>query len=91
MATGDEVTGPMNLGNPVEIRVDELARLVVQLTGSRSTIEFRGLPSDDPKQRRPDISLARATLGWQPAVALESGLQRTIAYFESRLGCGGAA
>jgi UDP-glucuronate decarboxylase len=85
MATADEVTGPMNLGNPVEIRVGELAQRVVQMTGSRSTIEYRPLPSDDPRQRRPDIGLARATLGWEPEVALETGLQRTIAYFESKL------
>lgn len=81
MATGDEVTGPVNLGNPHEIPVRELAERVVRLTGSKSTIEFRPLPQDDPTQRCPDITLARTLLHWEPAVGLEDGLQRTIAYF----------
>ena len=81
MATGDEVTGPVNLGNPHEIPVRELAERVVRLTGSKSAIEFRPLPQDDPTQRCPDITLARKLLHWEPAVGLEDGLQRTIAYF----------
>ncbi len=81
MATGDEVTGPVNLGNPHEIPVRELAERVVRLTGSKSEIVFRPLPQDDPTQRCPDITLARTLLDWEPAVGLEDGLQRTIAYF----------
>ncbi len=85
MDTGDEVTGPINLGNPVELTVRELAEQVIRLTGSRSRIIYQPLPADDPQQRRPDISLAAATLGWQPSVALEQGLTRTIAYFDKLL------
>ena len=85
MATEDDVTGPVNLGNPVEMTVRELAEKVVALTGSRSKIEYRPLPVDDPTQRCPDITLARAKLGWEPKVALELGLQRTIAYFDRLL------
>jgi len=85
MATPDEVTGPINLGNPHEITVRELADRVVALTGSRSRLVHAPLPQDDPLQRCPDISLAHATLGWQPSVALEQGLTRTIAYFERLL------
>ena len=81
MATGDAVTGPVNLGNPHEIPVRELAERVVRLTGSKSPVVFRPLPQDDPTQRCPDITLARTLLEWEPAVALEDGLQRTIAYF----------
>jgi UDP-glucuronate decarboxylase len=81
MNAGDELTGPVNLGNPTEFAILELARKVIALTGSRSEIEFRPLPIDDPQQRRPDIALAQANLGWAPAVALEEGLRRTIAYF----------
>jgi len=82
MATGDEVTGPINLGNPGEFTMLELAEKVVSLTNSKSKIERRPLPQDDPKQRQPDISKAKAVLGWQPKVPLEEGLKRTIAYFE---------
>ncbi len=85
MATGDEVTGPINLGNPHEIPVIELARRIVALTNSRSRIVHRPLPQDDPMQRCPDIATARALLGWQPQVALEYGLTRTIGYFEELL------
>ncbi len=81
MDTGDEVTGPVNMGNPHEIPVRELAERIIRLTGSDSTIVYRPLPQDDPTQRCPDISLARTLLGWQPTVALDDGLQRTIAYF----------
>jgi len=86
MDTPDEVIGPVNLGNPGEFTIHELARKVVQLTGSRAEIIFKELPSDDPTRRCPDISLARDTLGWEPAVELEEGLTRTIAYFDALLG-----
>jgi dTDP-glucose 4,6-dehydratase len=78
---GDEL--PVNLGNPQEVTVLELAQTIVRLAGSKSTIEFRELPVDDPKQRRPDISHARSLLGWEPEVALEDGLGRTLEYFRS--------
>ena len=85
MATGDEVTGPMNLGNPVEIPVRELAERVLRLTGSKSHIVFRPLPQDDPMQRCPDINLARDFLKWEPTIDLEEGLKKTISYFEGHL------
>jgi len=85
MASPVEVTGPINLGNPVEFSIRELAEKVVKATGSKSPIEFRPLPMDDPKQRQPDISLARSKLGWSPQVPLEDGLDRTIAYFRDLL------
>jgi UDP-glucuronate decarboxylase len=88
MASPDEFTGPVNLGNPVEFTIRELAEKVIELSGSRSKIEHRPLPSDDPRQRCPDITLARTALGWQPAVPLEQGLARTIAYFEGLLRAG---
>ena len=82
MATPREVTGPINIGNPTEFKIRELAELVVDITGSKSQLVFRPLPSDDPKQRQPDISLAEATLGWRPKIALREGLVQTIAYFD---------
>jgi UDP-glucuronate decarboxylase len=82
MATGDEVTGPMNVGNPREFTILQLAELVVEMTGSKSTIKKLPLPSDDPRQRQPDITLAKKTLDWEPTTALESGLEKTIAYFK---------
>jgi len=85
MDAPDDITGPINLGNPVETSVGELARQVIDLTGSRSKIVRRPLPVDDPIQRCPDISQATAILGWQPHMALRTGLQRTIAYFEELL------
>jgi UDP-glucuronate decarboxylase len=85
MAAEDDITGPVNLGNPVETSVAELAELVIALTGSRSPIVRRPLPVDDPVQRCPDISQARAVLGWEPGTALEDGLARTIAYFDGLL------
>jgi UDP-glucuronate decarboxylase len=85
MGTSDDVTGPINLGNPHEIAVRTLAELVIDLTGSRSALVYRPLPSDDPTQRCPDITRARQVLGWQPNVALKDGLRRTIAYFEEML------
>ena len=90
MATGEEVTGPINLGNPHEIPVRALAERVIALTGSRSNIVYRPLPQDDPMQRCPDITRARAVLGWEPSVALDDGLARTIAYFERLLSERGA-
>ena len=85
MGTGDAVTGPVNLGNPHEITVRDLAERVVRLTGSRSRLVHLPLPQDDPTQRCPDIGLARQTLDWAPTVALEDGLARTIAYFDAVL------
>lgn len=81
MATARGFTGPVNLGNPTEFTILQLAQLVLQLTGSSSSLVFRELPSDDPKQRQPDITLARTELGWEPKVQLEEGLRRTIDYF----------
>ena len=86
MATEDDVTGPVNLGNPGEFTMLELAEAVLKQTGSCSRIEFRKLPQDDPRQRQPDITLAREKLGWQPRVPLEEGLERTIAYFRQLTG-----
>jgi UDP-glucuronate decarboxylase len=86
METGSEVTGPVNLGNPTEFTMLELATKIIELTGSRSTLEFLPLPADDPKQRKPDISMATSILKWEPKVALEDGLLLTIRDFKSRLG-----
>jgi UDP-glucuronate decarboxylase len=83
METGNDVTGPINIGNPVEFTMADLAHHVLALTGSTSTIESRPLPLDDPRQRQPDITLARTLLGWQPTVPLEQGLTRTIDYFRT--------
>ena len=85
MAAPDDITGPVNLGNPVETSVAKLAELIVTLTGSRSEIVLRPLPVDDPVQRCPDISQAQAVLGWQPRTGLADGLARTIAYFDQLL------
>ena len=85
MDSPDGVVGPVNLGNPGEFTILELARLVIDLTGSRSRIVHRALPEDDPRQRRPDIALAQAQLGWTPQVSLEEGLRRTIPYFDQLL------
>jgi UDP-glucuronate decarboxylase len=89
MAAPDDVSGPINLGNPVETTVGELAETIIALTGSRSVIERRPLPVDDPVQRCPDIGRARDVLGWQPRVPLEAGLKSTIAYFDRLLTDGG--
>ena len=83
MNSADSVTGPVNMGNPVEFTIADLAGQIVEKTGSRAQLEYRELPADDPKQRRPDISKARDLLGWEPKVALEEGLEQTIAYFRS--------
>lgn len=85
MMEQDRLTGPINLGNPGEFTILELARKVIELTGSKSEIAYKKLPADDPKQRRPDIGLAKDKLGWEPKVALEEGLQATIADFRDRL------
>jgi UDP-glucuronate decarboxylase len=89
MATDRAVTGPMNLGNPVEFTMRDLAELVIDVTGSASKLVFKPLPADDPKMRQPDISLARRELGWEPKVPLKAGLEKTAAYFEQLLGKGG--
>ncbi|MBK9114882.1 MAG: SDR family oxidoreductase [Betaproteobacteria bacterium] len=85
MDTGDEVTGPVNLGNPVEVTVRDLAERVLALTGSRSPLVFKPLPSDDPVQRCPDIDYARTQLAWEPRTALDDGLKATIAHFDALL------
>jgi UDP-glucuronate decarboxylase len=85
MATPDDVSGPINVGNPHEIPVSELATRVIKVTGSSSRIIYRPLPQDDPLQRCPDITKARAVLGWQPTVDLDQGLARTVAYFRQML------
>jgi len=85
MNSPDDFTGPVNLGNPVEFTILELARKVIALTGSESKIVFKPLPEDDPKQRKPDITLAKDVLGWQPEVILEEGLKNTIEYFRNIL------
>jgi len=82
MATADDFVGPVNIGNPNEFTILELAQKVMELTGSKSEIVFKPLPSDDPMQRQPDISVAGKKLGWRPAVPLEEGLRKAIAYFE---------
>ncbi len=79
-------TGPLNLGNPREISIGELANMVLELTGSRSKLVFRPLPQDDPRRRQPDITRARKELNWEPRVSLEEGLKKTVAYFENKLG-----
>jgi UDP-glucuronate decarboxylase len=86
MATGDDVSGPMNLGNPVEFTIRELAEIVIEMVGSKSRLIYKPLPSDDPKQRQPDIAFAKETLGWEPLVDLRDGLEKTIHYFDEFLG-----
>jgi UDP-glucuronate decarboxylase len=86
MDAPDGMSGPINLGNPEEIAIGDLAALVVELTGSPSRIEHRPLPQDDPVRRLPDIALARKALGWEPRVSLREGLGRTIGYFRAVLG-----
>jgi len=85
MASPDDVTGPMNLGNPGEFTILELAEKVIAKTGSKSKIEFRPLPSDDPTQRQPDIAQAKSVLGWEPKIKLDEGLDKTIEYFDRLL------
>jgi len=81
MNTEDEFIGPINLGNPCEFSILELAEKVIELTGSQSKLIFKPLPHDDPRQRKPDITLAKSKLLWQPAIGLEEGLRRMIEYF----------
>jgi UDP-glucuronate decarboxylase len=85
MNTGEEVTGPVNLGNPGEFTIRELAETVIALTGSSSRIVHLPLPTDDPRQRRPDISKANELFAWKPSISLRDGLMKTIAYFEQQL------
>jgi len=85
MDSPPEFTGPVNIGNPGEFTIRELAEMVLRLTNSKSTIEFKPLPQDDPRQRRPDITAAKTNLGWTPKISLEDGLRETIAYFRATL------
>ena len=91
MNTPSEIVGPMNLGNPGEFTIRELAELVIELTGSRSQLNFLPLPADDPKQRQPDIRRAAAQLGWEPKVPLREGLRHTVDYFDRLLSQTGSA
>ena len=86
MALDDDDTGPVNLGNPRECTIQEIARLVIAETGATVDLVHEPLPSDDPSQRQPDIRYARELLGWEPVVPLEEGLARTVAYFRATLG-----
>jgi UDP-glucuronate decarboxylase len=86
MDTPDSFTGPVNLGNPVEVSVNDLAKMIIRMTGSKSKITCLPLPEDDPRQRQPDIGLAKKELGWEPTISLEKGLERTIEYFNSKIG-----
>jgi UDP-glucuronate decarboxylase len=85
MDSANGITGPVNLGNPTEFTMLELAERVLQLTKSKSKLAFKPLPADDPRQRKPDIGLAQQALGWKPAVSLEDGLKETIEYFRTSL------
>jgi UDP-glucuronate decarboxylase len=83
MNSPDDFTGPVNIGNPGEYTILELADKIITLTGAKSTVVYKPLPQDDPLQRKPDITLAREKLGWNPVTDLENGLQRTIDYFKN--------
>jgi UDP-glucuronate decarboxylase len=85
MNTENRFTGPINLGNPNEFSMKELAELTLKLIGGKSMLSYRPLPIDDPKQRQPDIALAKSKLAWEPKVQLEDGLKETISYFRRRL------
>jgi UDP-glucuronate decarboxylase len=85
MATDPDITGPVNIGNPGEFSIRELAALVIELTGTTSKLVSKPLPQDDPRQRRPDISLAKKVLGWEPKIHLREGLRKTIDYFDAFL------
>ena len=87
MESSADITGPINLGNPGEFTIRELAEEVIEMTGSRSTLSFLPLPSDDPKQRQPDITKAKERLDWNPKIALAEGLKKTISYFDRLLAC----
>jgi len=86
MASSEDITGPINIGNPTEFTIRELAEAVIRLTGSKSQLITMPLPQDDPKQRQPDITKARQLLGWDPTIRLEDGLKKTIEYFSNSLG-----
>jgi UDP-glucuronate decarboxylase len=86
MDTDDSFTGPVNIGNPGEFTIRQLAEQVIELTGSKSTLVHKPLPSDDPMQRQPDLTLARKHLNWEPSTALQQGLVKTIGYFEKKVG-----
>jgi len=85
MNTGSEVTGPINLGNPGEFTIGELAKIVIEKTNSDSKIDYLPLPVDDPIRRQPDITRAKASLGWEPTIALSEGLDTTIAHFKEHV------
>jgi UDP-glucuronate decarboxylase len=85
MGTADDVTGPINLGNPEEYQIRTLAETIIEMSNSQSRLVFKPLPSDDPAQRQPDIARARAALGWEPSIGLRDGMKRTIAYFDGLL------
>ena len=85
MNTPDDFTGPVNIGNPREFTIVQLAEEVLKLTGSKSKLIYKPLPSDDPRQRRPDITLAKQVLNWAPSIELEEGLRKTIKYFQTKL------
>ena len=85
MGAPDEMTGPVNLGNPTELTIRELAEKIIDMTASKSELEGHPLPGDDPMQRCPDIGLAKSALRWEPRVALEDGLEKTIRYFKETL------
>jgi UDP-glucuronate decarboxylase len=91
MGTPDDFTGPINIGNPTEFTIRQLAEHVLSLTDSTSQLVFKPLPIDDPKQRQPDIALAKQMLGWSPSVELKNGLEKTISYFRAQLQAGGVA
>ena len=84
MNSGDSFTGPVNIGNPKEFTIKELAEKIITMTGAKSKITYKPLPQDDPTQRRPDISLAKEKLGWEPVIPLEEGLGKTINYFKNK-------
>lgn len=86
MASPKDITGPINMGNPHEFTIKDLAQIVLKKVGGKSSLSYKPLPADDPQQRRPDISLAKATLSWEPKVTLDAGLEKTIAYFKECLG-----
>lgn len=85
MMNQDGFIGPVNLGNPIEYTIKELAEMIIEITGSSSKLSYKPLPSDDPKRRKPNISLAKQKLGWEPGVPVQEGLKKTIAYFEEQL------
>jgi UDP-glucuronate decarboxylase len=87
MNSPDDLTGPINLGNPEEITILELADKIIKLAASRSEIIFKPLPADDPRQRKPDITLAKEKLGWSPWTSLEEGLEKTIRYYDKTTKC----